>query len=85
MAPSRIDGDKARSRIETVGADQALVITLPVRNGATFGDSPSKIATVDDIFYTVEGSDTLGLFDQGVTEIAVSAAGMPALNSDWAP
>ncbi|MCW1921485.1 autotransporter-associated beta strand repeat-containing protein [Luteolibacter arcticus] len=75
---------KVRSRIETVGADKVLVITLPVRNTATFGGSPSKTATVDDIIYTIEGSNNLTLFDQGVTEIAVSAAGMPTpLTDGW--
>ncbi|MCW1924588.1 autotransporter-associated beta strand repeat-containing protein [Luteolibacter arcticus] len=75
---------KVRSRIETVGADKVLVITLPVRNTATFGGSPSKTATVDDITYTIEGSNNLTLFDQGVTEIAVSAEGMPTpLTEGW--
>ena len=72
-----------------MGAEQALVITFPVRMGATFdnGPGPGADATVaaDDLLYTIEGSNTLAAFDQGVTEIAVSAAGMPALsdNTKW--
>ena len=74
---------KIRSRIETVGADQALVITLPVRTGATFGGAPAKSATIDEIIYTIQGSNTLAAFDQAVSEIAVSSAGMPALSTGW--
>jgi fibronectin-binding autotransporter adhesin len=75
---------KVRSRIETVGAEQALVITLPVRDGASFTGATSKTATIDDVVYTIEGSNNLSLFDQGVTEIAVSAAGMPTpLTTGW--
>ena len=74
---------KLRGRLETVGAEQALVITLPVRNGATFAGTIAKTATIDGILYTVEGSNSLGIFDQVVTEIAVSSAGMPTPNSGW--
>jgi autotransporter-associated beta strand protein len=74
---------KIRSRIETVGADQALVITLPVRAGAVFDNTPGPAAdaTIDNMAYTIAGSNDLLLFNQGVTEIAVSATGMPALTS----
>ena len=74
---------KVRSRIETVGGDQALVITLPVRDGAVFGGSTAQAATIDGITYTVSGSNTLATFDEAVSEIAVSAAGMPSLNTGW--
>jgi autotransporter-associated beta strand protein len=74
---------KIRSRIETVGADQALVITLPVRNGAVFTGSPSKSSTIDEVIYTIQGSNNLAAFDQAVSEITASAAGMPALNTGW--
>ncbi len=74
---------KIRSRIETVGADQALVITLPVRNGAVFAGTPAKASTIDEVLYTIEGSNNLAAFDQGVSEIAVSAAGMPSLSTGW--
>ncbi|WP_265593941.1 autotransporter-associated beta strand repeat-containing protein [Haloferula sp. BvORR071] len=74
---------KVRSRIETVGADQALVITLPVRSGATFSGTPSKSATIDDLIYTVRGGNNFAAFDQGITEIAVSSTGMPVLSTGW--
>jgi autotransporter-associated beta strand protein len=74
---------KIRSRIETVGADQALVITLPVRNGAVFTGSPSKSSTIDEVIYTIQGSNNLAAFDQAVSEITASTAGMPPLNTGW--
>ena len=74
---------KIRPRVETVGADQALVITLPVRNGAVFTGAPAKSATIDKVIYTIQGSNDLAAFDQVVSEIATSAAGMPSLGTGW--
>jgi fibronectin-binding autotransporter adhesin len=74
---------KIRSRIETVGADQALVITLPVRNGAVFAGAPAKSSTIDEVIYSIQGSNTPAVFDQVVSEIAESSAGMPALSTGW--
>ena len=74
---------KVRSQIETAGADQALVITLPVRAGAVFDNlpGPAADASIDNLIYTIAGTNDLAAFNQGVTEIAVSASGMPALSS----
>ena len=77
------DSGKVRARIEAVGAEQALVITLPVRNGASFAGTTSKAATIDKVVYTVDGSNTLGTFDQGVTEITASSGGLPTLSTGW--
>jgi fibronectin-binding autotransporter adhesin len=74
---------KVRSRVEAVGADQALVITLPVRNGAVFAGSPAKSATVDEVVYSIQGSNNLAAFNQAVSEIPASADGMPAVNTGW--
>jgi autotransporter-associated beta strand protein/T5SS/PEP-CTERM-associated repeat protein len=75
---------KVRSRIETVGGEQALVVTLPVRAGATFDNvpGPGADATVagDGVVYLIQGSNNLTTFDQGVTEVPVSSAGMPGLS-----
>lgn len=79
---SGVPSGKIRSRIETVGGDQVLVITLPVRTGANFDGTP-KIAIIDHIKYTVEGSNDLSLFDQAVTEITVSSEGMPTVDAGW--
>ncbi|MCW1923769.1 autotransporter-associated beta strand repeat-containing protein [Luteolibacter arcticus] len=82
---------KVRSRIELVGAEQALVITLPVRVGATFDNTPGPGAdatvVADDVVYLIRGSNDLLSYNQIVTEIPVSAANptMPALSdpSKW--
>lgn len=76
---------KIRSRIESVGAEQALVLTLPVRDGAVFDNvpGPGLDATLDKLSYTIQGSNNLSAFDQAVTEIPVSAADMPPASSGW--
>ena len=72
-----------------MAGEEALVITFPARTGATFDNvpGPGADATVvaDDLLYLVEGSNNLVAFDQGITEIAPSTAGMPALsdNTKW--
>lgn len=81
---SGVSSGKVRSRVETVGADQALVLTLPVRGAPVFAGSPSKTATADQVVYTIEGSNNLGAFDQGVTEVTpASVDGLPATDSGW--
>ena len=74
---------KVRSQLEYIGGTQALVLTLPVRGNPVFSGSPWKSATVDQVTYRIEGSNGLSVFDQAVSEIPASAAGMPALSSGW--
>ncbi len=79
---------KVRSRVETVGEDQALVITLPIREDASFVGSAPAIATVeaDKIDYEIGGSNDLVLFDQNVSEVVPALTGnpaMPELNTGW--
>lgn len=79
---------KVRSRIETIGAEQALVITLPVRNGASFSGTAPAFATVaaDAIDYEIGGSNDLVSFDQNVSEVVPALTGtpaMPGLNPGW--
>ncbi|MCW1923767.1 autotransporter-associated beta strand repeat-containing protein [Luteolibacter arcticus] len=77
---------KVRSRIETVGGQQALVITLPVRVGAIFDNTPGPGAdatvVADDVVYLIRGSNDLVNYNQGVTEIAPSTSNpnMPGLS-----
>lgn len=74
---------KKRARIEQVGGNPALVLTLPVRDGALFNGQPAKTAVIDSVSYRIEGSTDLGLFDREVVEIPAIAAGMPSLNAGW--
>ncbi len=75
-------GGKVRARIETVGGSPALVITLPVRKGASFGGAPAKTAARDGVIYTIRGTNDLANFDQGVSEIPASTGGLPALSDE---
>lgn len=84
---SGIASGKVRTRIETVGDRQALVITFPVRGTAVevgFAGAPAPTATVDGVTYAVQGSNDLGGFDQTVTELSAPMAdSMPALGDGW--
>ena len=75
---------KVRQGVETVAGEDALVLTLPVRGAPVFSGTAAKSATVDGVGYTIEGSNNLTDFDQGVTEVSpASTAGMPGLDSGW--
>jgi autotransporter-associated beta strand protein len=83
-----VNTGKVRSRTETVGADQALVITLPVRDGAVFSAGAPAVGTVgaERISYEIGGSDDLAVFDQNVSEVVPALTGtpaMPTLNAGW--
>ncbi|MGL4400193.1 MAG: family 16 glycosylhydrolase [Luteolibacter sp.] len=80
---SAVVSPKVRSRIETVAGGKAMVITLPVRGNPVFGGNPWKSAVVDQLAYQIEGSHGLAVFDQAVTEIPASTAGMPTLDAGW--
>lgn len=72
---------KSRSRIEGL----ALVITIPVLDGAVFDNvpGPSADTTVGNTTYIIEGSNDLVTFNQGVTEIAPSTLGLIAPNTGY--
>ncbi len=76
---------KIRSRIETVGAEQALVLTLPVRDGAAFDNlpGPGLDAAIDQVAYSIQGTNDLANFDQAVTEVTPDTAGMPGPRPGW--
>jgi autotransporter-associated beta strand protein len=76
---------KFRSRIETVGGQPALVITLPVRAGANFIGSAPAVATVLDgrLVYSIEGSNNLTNPDQSVIEVSLNTGDLPTLDEGW--
>jgi fibronectin-binding autotransporter adhesin len=87
---SGADDGKVVGKIATVGADQVLTLTLPVRTGAAFsasgGDQLS--ALIDSIIYRVEGDADLGTFANTITEVTGGDAttiqtGLPALSTGW--
>ncbi len=67
---SGVTNPKMRMRMEDVGGETAMVLTFPVLDsGDAFTGSPSRTLTVGGVIYTVEGTNQLGAWDQGVTEI----------------
>ena len=79
---------KIVGKIATVGADQVMTLTLPVRAGATFSadaGTDQLSALVDGIYYRIEGDKTLGTLADSITEVTGGDATtiqstMPALS-----
>ena len=80
---------KIVGKIATVGADQVLTLTLPVRNGATFSGATGQVSgLVDTIIYHVQGSSDLGTFANVISEVtggdaAAIQAGLPVVATGW--
>ena len=78
---------KVFGKIATVGADQVLTLTLPVRDGATFGvDSGDQVsALVDGVIYRIEGDTDLSTFADGIAEVIPAITlGLPTpLSTGW--
>ena len=82
---------KIVGKIATVGGNQVMTLTLPVRSGATFADDGGDqlSALIDGIHYRVEGSLDLGTFANVITEVtggdaATIQTGLPGLSAvDW--
>jgi hypothetical protein len=75
---------KFRSEIGPVGVNQAMLMTMPVFNGAVFSGTPAQTATSGQISYTIQGSNNLAAFDQPVSEvIPAMAEGLPTLGAGW--
>lgn len=81
---------KVIGKIATIGADQVLTLTVPVRTGATFstagGDQLSGL--IDAITYRIEGDSDLGTFANTISEVTggdetAIQAGLPALSTGW--
>ena len=93
-----LDGDplsgaasgKVVVKLGSVGGDQVLTLTLPVRAAVgAFSGADALTATGDGVTYTVEGSDNLGSWLLDIDEVTgpdatAIQAGLPALSSgDW--
>ena len=86
---------KVISKIASVGSNPTLVLTLPVRAGATFSlpgaptDNQLVSAAVNGLIYQIQGSNDLATWTQAVSEVTGSdktaiESGLPALSStDW--
>jgi hypothetical protein len=93
LAEYALDGDplsgtasgKVRVAVEVVDGERALLVTLPVLDGAVFTGATSQSATVGGVVYTIAGSNDLGVFDQVVTEVVPArSAGMPEFSGTGA-
>lgn len=65
-----------------------MTLTLAVRAGAVFSDTPAPAVTIDGVRYSLEGSLNLATFDATVIEapipMASTATGLPDLSgSGW--
>jgi fibronectin-binding autotransporter adhesin len=78
---------KVVAKVATVGVDQVLTLTLPVRTGANFTpDSGDQLsALIDGIYYRIEGGVDLSTFADGITEVSPAiTAGLPEpLSTGW--
>lgn len=79
---------KVVGKVATVGAEQALTLTIPVRSQAAFTGATEKTLAVDGLVYRVQGSDTLGAWDLIVTEVTGTDATtiqstLPAVQTGW--
>jgi len=80
---------KVVGRIANVGGGQTLVLTLPVRSGATFSGTTEQVSSlIDGVIYKIQGSDDLAAWNLVVSEVTGTdrdaiQLGMPSLNTGW--
>ena len=83
---SSIASGKMRSRVETVGTGQALVITIPVRDEAVLSGTAPAMLSSTGFSYRIGGSNNLATFDQNVSEVIPALTGtptLPTLDAGW--
>ncbi|WP_265594840.1 autotransporter-associated beta strand repeat-containing protein [Haloferula sp. BvORR071] len=82
-------GGKMVSKIATIGGQQVLTLTLPVRSGASFSGTTELVSgAVDGVIYRIQGSAVLASFPLQVLEVTGADAtalqsGLPAVSSGW--
>jgi hypothetical protein len=78
---------KIVGKVATVGGDQLMTLTLPVRTGATFSPDSGDLlsALIDGIHYRIEGTVDLGTFNKDIAEVSPAiTAGLPSpLSTGW--
>lgn len=87
---SGVNDGKVVGKITTVGGQQVLTLTLPVRTGAAFSNSGGDqlSAPIDGVTYRIEGDGNLNSFADTITEVtggdaSAIQAGLPAPSSGW--
>lgn len=80
---------KVVGKVASVGGSPTLVLTLPVRTGASFSGATEQVsALIDGVIYKVQGSDELATWNLIVSEVTggdktTIETGMPALDTGW--
>jgi autotransporter-associated beta strand protein len=80
---------KLVGKIATVGGSPTLIISLPVRTGATFSGATEQVsALIDGVTYKIQGSDELTTWNLIVSEVAdpdktTIESTLPAVNTGW--
>ena len=77
---------KVRARLQTIGVDQALVITLPVRTGAVLSGTAPAILAASGATYEISASNDLSNFNQVLYEVVPALTGnpeLPPLDGGW--
>ena len=81
---------KMIGKVATVGGAPALVITLPVRTGATFSGATEQVSgLISGIVYKIQSSDELSAWNLAVSEVTggdktTIESGLPGLSSgEW--
>ncbi|MEI7927620.1 MAG: hypothetical protein WCH40_03650, partial [Verrucomicrobiales bacterium] len=86
---SGVDEGKIVGKITTLGGDQVMTLTLPVRGAArapTFSTDSGDLvsAAIDGIIYRIEGAVDLSTFNDSIEEVTPAITeGLPALSSGW--
>ncbi|MEO5917650.1 MAG: autotransporter-associated beta strand repeat-containing protein [Luteolibacter sp.] len=83
---------KLVGKIGTVGGNNVLTLTVPVRTGAVFSDDGTTheevSALIDGVIYRIQGADELATWTNNVTEVTGTdattiQAGLPSLSTGW--
>ncbi|MEK7951098.1 beta strand repeat-containing protein [Luteolibacter soli] len=87
-ALSGTSSGKVVGKVGTVGGQQALTITLPVRTGVSFTGTTELTGTADGVLYHIQASDDTGTWNLQVSEVTGADAttiqtGLPALQTGW--
>lgn len=90
---SSANDGKVISKIASVGGNNVLTLTLPVRSSATFSDDSvtheEVSAVIDTLVYRIQGSSDLSAWTRDVSEVSASGdltaiqAGLPTLSTGW--
>ena len=90
---SAANDGKVSSKVASVGGDNVLTLTVPVRSSSTFSNdaitNEEVSAAIDAIVYRIQGSSDLSAWTRDVTEVTATGdltaiqAGLPTLSSGW--